>query len=262
MKLYIYPNIREHYLEDVRRTITLLKEKFHHECYLSQKDLRRLFPEEDPVSFDMKNVDMVVSIGGDGTLILAKDTALEYDKPLIGINTGRLGYLCALSLADLEERDSFEELKETRRTLVSMKINGEDVTALNDIVIGKNNFGATVTLQAEVDDNVIKVRGDGVIISTPTGSTSYSYSAGGPVISHKSKVIAITPICAHYSSSHPLVVDDEQEIRISVINPEANDASVFIDGKDYGLADHQLSVRKYEKQLRLISVPKNILNEH
>ncbi len=260
MKLYIYPNIQEYYAEDVRDCIALIEKKGH-QCFLSDADYQRIFNQTCPYEANVADCDMIVSIGGDGTLIGAKNIALEYDKPLVGINIGRLGYLCALTMEDLKKHSDFSYLKETERTLVCVEYEGKTYTALNDIVIGKNNFGTTVTLKAEVDDSLMTVRGDGLIISTPTGSTSYNYSANGPVISYKTRCFALTPICAHYSSSHSMVYDDSEEVRICVINPLSNDASIYVDGSDLGLVNTELTIKKYEKTLRLISIPKNFLNE-
>ena len=242
MKLYICANgYTESQIKQALKCLDTLS-SLGHECSIDEN------PKLSYRNFEPQDTDLIVSLGGDGALLRASKVALDYDKPLIGINAGRLGYLCALSV---EEIESFNEIIKAchiqERTVLNLNLNGSNHEAINDILVGKTNFGRTVDLSVYSEDSLImKVRGDGLLISTPTGSTAYNVSAGGPLIDHDAKVFAITPICAQ--DIYPMVIDDNKKIRIE-INHE--DAGIYVDGENITNIKDNILVQKSNRVLKL-----------
>ncbi len=192
--------------------------------------------------------DLVVSLGGDGSMLKAAKIALAAEKPLAGINSGRLGYLCAVSFDEaMELEDPFGELVISERAVLETTAGGQLCYALNDVVFGKACFGQTVETEVFVNgEKVMDLRGDGVIVATPTGSTAYSRNAGGPVLSPDADALCITPIC---SSERPLVVRGDSVIEVRLRKGEWG---IFLDGVGVGGKDESLSVRRSEKKLKLL----------
>lgn len=173
--------------------------------------------------------DIIVSLGGDGTILRTAKMVGELDKPILGVNLGKLGFLAELNFDEL--RNSIDELLkgkfniEERTVLKASFTQAEDhaggkvkaVFALNDIVIDKAGSPRMIDLETYVDSEyLITYRADGIVLSTPTGSTGYSLSTGGPIISPESRVIAISPISPHTLTARPVIVPDDSKIRIVV----------------------------------------------
>ncbi len=176
-------------------------------------------------SFDVaKESDVIVSLGGDGTILRTARTAGEIGKPILGVNLGKLGFLAELNFSEL--RDSIDELLKgdfnlEERTVLKATFREESKTltfyALNDIVVDKAGSPRMIDLETYVDSEyLITYRADGIVLSTPTGSTGYCLSTGGPIITPESRVIAISPISPHTLSARPVIVPDTSEIRIAV----------------------------------------------
>lgn len=189
--------------------------------------------------FDMmcQNSDFLVTIGGDGTLISAVRRSYRYQLPVLGIHAGKLGFLADLDFAEL---DSFvEKLLEgdyriDKRAILQATIvtpNGEsEIFAFNDIVLTRPSIAKMIRLETFVDGRSFNTYyGDGVVISTPTGSTAYNLSAGGPVLFPLTQVFALTPICPHSLTQRPVVLPGHFEIEMKT--PDAS-ALVIVDGQD------------------------------
>lgn len=168
-----------------------------------------------------KKSDIIVSIGGDGTMLATAYQAQFYDKPVLGINLGKLGFLVE---ADINQIDNLiEEIKHGRFSIEErMVITGickghtvEKLFAINDIVIDKGGWPKMIELTIRVNkEYVTTLAADGLIIATPTGSTGYSLSAGGPIVSPAANVITLSPISPHSLTVRPLVLPDDQTITI------------------------------------------------
>lgn len=188
--------------------------------------------------------DIIVSIGGDGTLLNAGKKAIEFDKPVLGINAGHLGYLCAFKIDEISSlnKEDFINLKESPRTLIEYQNN----IAINDICVLKANPAQSI----EVDVNkVARWKGDGVIISTATGSSSYNQSAGGPLLDPLSDELVVTPVCPHFSSiGSQIIKDNEIKINVSLRNPFV----VTIDNKVINEVKEEIIINKSNKKLRLL----------
>lgn len=189
--------------------------------------------------FDMmcQNSDFLVTIGGDGTLISAVRRSYHYQLPVLGIHAGKLGFLADLDFSELEsfvDKLLAGEYRIDQRAILQATIvtqNGEsEIFAFNDIVLTRPSIAKMIHLETFVDGrNFNTYYGDGVVVSTPTGSTAYNLSAGGPVLFPLTQVFALTPICPHSLTQRPVVLPGHFEIEMKT--PDAS-ALVIIDGQD------------------------------
>lgn len=207
--------------------------------------------------------DVVVTVGGDGTILHAAKHAVEYQKPILGINTGRLGYLAQVEPNELEylARLSSGDYTIQDRMLLEVEIDGVPGVrhALNDVVISKGELSRLVDLDIESGGRRSAATAPtGLIFATPTGSTAYSLSAGGPIVDPAIGTILLTPICPHslYDRSVLLSPDMELTVRSRFVN-NPDSILVSVDGESFaGLgADRTVHIRRSEKAARFISFP-------
>lgn len=185
-----------------------------------------------------KIADIIITIGGDGTIIrYAKRAALD-NKPVLGINAGRMGYLANIEQNELPliaKLKTGEYVTEKRMMLsVTVTENGRllnKYTALNDAVITSGFISRIVDISANVGSDTISYRADGLIISTPTGSTAYSMSAGGPIIDPLTQSFCITPICSHSLSAKPILLGAENTINLKAFSKKRTDIYLTVDGR-------------------------------
>lgn len=173
-----------------------------------------------------ESFDLLISIGGDGTILRAITYVGNLSIPIVGINTGRLGFLATIQNNQIESAIDciFEgRYKISERSLLCVETNPEndDITqlnfALNEIAISRKNTTSMITVETHLDGEYLtSYWADGLIVSTPTGSTGYSLSCGGPVISPAAKSFAITPIAPHNLNARPLIIPDQTEIQLKV----------------------------------------------
>ncbi len=185
-----------------------------------------------------KMADVIITIGGDGTIIRYAKVAAKYNKPVLGINAGRMGYLANLEqnelslIKKLKSREYFTE----RRMMLSVNVveNGKTIgeyTALNDVVITSGYISRIIDVSASVFGDSITYRADGLIVSTPTGSTAYSMSAGGPIIDPLMQSFCITPICSHSLATKPILMAANNTIRLKAFSKKRTDIFLTIDGR-------------------------------
>ncbi|MEI6845854.1 MAG: NAD(+)/NADH kinase [Candidatus Firestonebacteria bacterium] len=220
---------------------------------------------------DLSAVELFVALGGDGTLLALVMQARPTNAPFIGINAGMLGFLTEIKLKDmkavlvkvlkgdyaLDERSSLE----TEVEVLNGKI--KTLYSLNDTVISALK-GRLITLDVHVNEEYLNsYRADGVIISTPTGSTAYSLSAGGPIVSPKLHGIIITPICPHTLSNRPIIVPDDSVLKIFVKTKGDNRVKVTADGQRECLVakDSPIIIRKTASPVKLVVPSKNSFYE-
>ncbi len=182
--------------------------------------------------------DIIITVGGDGTIIhYAKDAAI-HKKPVLGINAGRLGFLADLEKENIDLLDKLitGEYTVTPRFMLKARVySGESLVAeglaLNDAVIAPGGIARLLDLEVQISYDTIGYRSDGIIVSTPTGSTAYSMSAGGPIIDPKVRCFAITPICSHSLTARPIIADENSKLTIRL--PEnSNESAIFsLDGR-------------------------------
>lgn len=218
-------------LQYAKATVTYLK-SHGHQFTLVQRFRKLLGTEASNYSyFDEenklgKNVDFLFSIGGDGTILRAVTLIQDSKIPILGINTGRLGFLTSLHRDALTEGlDLFFDKKFTFisrsllqvRTKNSISILEESGIALNEVSVNRKNTTSMLSIRTELDGKPLTTYwSDGLIISTPTGSTGYSLSSGGPIVSPTAQCWILNPIAPHNINMRPLIVPDNTEIKISV----------------------------------------------
>ena len=245
-----FPELKQIYL-DIKQALYNLNINL-----LIDEDSAKMI-DEDGYRFDYmcKQSDFLISIGGDGTLISLGRKSFHYNKPIFGINAGNLGFLTDIKTQD--SRKFFEKMVNGKyridnQMVFEVKIGKQDAQiAFNDIVFTSAKELSMIKLDAFVDDKFINsYYGDGVVVSTPTGSTAYNLSAGGPVVSPFSDVIIITPICPHSLTQRPLVIPSSFEMKFA----SKDVMQVVIDGQDRVVIDKEEFVKVVisEKRARII----------
>ncbi len=191
-------------------------------------------------SFDIDTfigVELAVSIGGDGTLLSKAALLARHHTPVVGINTGHLGYLAACRLNEASamiERIKSGECRHEERTMLQLvSINGkqcDNIIALNEIAILRQDTTSMISMPTTINGTMLTTyMGDGLVISTPTGSTAYNMSAGGPIMMPLTSCLALSPISPHSLTMRPIVVSDDSEIVVT-INTRAQWIQVSVDG--------------------------------
>jgi len=192
--------------------------------------------EKQGIDFDTlcKKVDFLISIGGDGTLLGLARKAFKYDLPVLGINLGTLGFLTDLSMEQLPKFiDDLlkDDYKINPRMIIEGQIKDKKFIAFNDIVISRKNLSTMLEVRAKIDKKAFNTYfGDGLIVSTPSGSTAYNLSVGGPIVYPLTNAFIITPIAPHSLTQRPIVVPADFEIEFKVTKDTG--AVVIIDGQE------------------------------
>ena len=209
---------------------------------------------------NFEDCELLMVLGGDGTILSALDYALPGDIPMLGINLGRMGFLTEVDPSDLR-RDVVDVL-EGRYTLderLTMTIQGEDeknVFALNEIIVTRSTPSVRIlSLEIEVNGILVdRISGDGLIVASATGSTAYSLSAGGPIIRPGLGCFAITPICPHTMNARPVVVSSDDLITIRVLDDRGS-AHAVLDGRkrvDVKPGDPGITISRSNQKARFI----------
>ena len=219
----------------------------------------------DTIEELFKVCDIAISVGGDGTIIHTAKYAASFDKPLIGVNVGRLGFAADIEIDGISEltRILNGDYSVEERILFDVEVikNGvsKNYLAVNDAVIARGQLSKIIDLQVTLDDEVIaKYRADGLLFSTPTGSTAYSLSAGGPIIAPQLDCILMTPVCPHSLFSRSVIFDGNSVLTVSVKIPSECCCVLTIDGEKNIdiLADDIVKIRKSDLKLKFVSINK------
>jgi NAD+ kinase len=209
--------------------------------------------------------DLIAVLGGDGTMLNAMAKLGDTAKPLAGINIGTLGFLTTCmddAMEELVEAIAGDNFTVSRHTLLNAKVVSADGSernfiALNEVVLARGQTGRLVSLAASVNGEFLNhYRADGLILATPTGSTAYSLSAGGPLISPTASVFVITPVCPHTLSQRSLVLDDSSVVELFPDEPYDCPMIFTADGRDVTEIgpDEKIEVRKSSRVLNLVSL--------
>ena len=207
--------------------------------------------------------DVTIAVGGDGTIIHSAKHAAEADKPLLGINLGRLGFIAGLEIDELEKLSALidGDYTTSRRMMLSAThtSNGrqQKYTALNDVVVTKGEISRMVDLEVFCSDRLVgEYRADGIIFSTPTGSTAYSMSAFGPIIDPTLESISMTPICPHSLSARTLLFSSENKICVKVSPKSKGETYITIDGEQAikFRSDDSLTISKSDTFVNIINI--------
>jgi len=210
--------------------------------------------------------DLMIAIGGDGTMLYSGRFAREGDVPLLGINRGRLGFLADVTpddmLASLDHILNGNYSRESRLLLKAelIRSNGQNKTetAFNDVVLQRRDTGRMVDFETRVGGTVVNVHsGDGLIVATPTGSTAYALSCGGPIIEPQLEAFVVVPICPHTLTDRPVVISATKPIEVRMLKREDTNAEVIIDGHAIGAIgpNDRLVISASESRITLIHPP-------
>lgn len=241
-RIALIPNLTKNgAYEESLKAIRLLK-SFGGKILMTA-DLSEKYSDKDIAFFESHEVliqkcDAVVTIGGDGTIIHAAKHAANFEKPLLGINMGRLGFVAELEPNELPmlERifsgDYNVEKRQMLKVTLKSKSGSKSFFALNDAVISRGSMTKIIDLDVWLKKSYIcHYRADGLIVSTPTGSSAYALSAGGPVIEPSMSCILMTPICSHSLFSRPVLFNPSSEILVNAVSREDTDLTLTIDGE-------------------------------
>lgn len=243
-KIILTPNpYRDKDFQTVREAMRILKE--------AGADVRVCLPFEVDRSYELprdirfsrldrelNNAAMIVCFGGDGTILHMAKTATRHGIPILGVNIGTMGFMAELESTELEQltRITTGDYSIDSRMMLDVTVHrNRDIIfhdiGLNDVVITKGAIARIVHLEVKCDGvRAMECGGDGVIVATPTGSTAYSLSAGGPIVEPEAKNILITPICAHDIASRCIVASDQRVITVGLTKNARRNAFLSVDG--------------------------------
>ena len=211
-------------------------------------------------------VDLIIAVGGDGTMLHAAALTGSGKVPLLGVNRGRLGFLADISPAEmLENLEQILEGNYSRETrlLLEAKITAADgsqrlAVAVNDIVLQRRETGRMIDVETRIADRYVNTHaGDGLIVATPTGSTAYALSCGGPIIEPLLDAIVIVPICPHTLGDRPIVIPASLDIEVKLLPRHDTKAEVSVDGHSLGELDpnDRLLISESANRITLIHPP-------
>lgn len=259
------PEIKEDFLK-IKKCFAV-----HNIEFILEENSAKMIQEENGLSLEeiCKEVDILISIGGDGTLLSVVRRSFIYNIPVLGIHMGTLGFLTDLLIEELPE--FLNDLAKGRyridnRMLVECTVNDKTFFAFNDIVISRKTVSSMIKISAKINGKLFNTyNGDGVIISTPTGSTAYNLSVGGPIVYPLTEAFIITPVAPHSLSQRPLVMPAEIEIEFKIKDKQG--AVLLIDGQDIVEVENEevIKVTIANKKAKLIHKTKRdffkVLNE-
>ena len=223
---------------------------------------RRIEDSGKPLS---DTIDLGIVIGGDGTMLHAARSLAPVGLPLIGVNLGRLGYLTDIpadQMTQLIDELLAGQFTIEERIMLQVEVFADDQltengVALNDVALVKGETGRMIEFETYVNgESVGRTRGDGMILSTPTGSTAYALSVGGPILHPLLPAILFAPVCPHSLGQRPLVLDDSSHIKIDIVDLAGANANVFVDGiHRIAVAETDfLTVRRADIATRMIRI--------
>ncbi|MCZ6810143.1 MAG: NAD(+) kinase [Proteobacteria bacterium] len=219
--------------------------------------------QEDDIAAE---VDLIIAVGGDGTMLHAAALTGSGKVPLLGVNRGRLGFLADITPAEmLENLEQILEGNYSRETrlLLEAKITAADgsqrlAVAVNDIVLQRRETGRMIDVETRIADRYVNTHaGDGLIVATPTGSTAYALSCGGPIIEPLLDAVVIVPICPHTLGDRPIVIPASLDIEVKLLPRHDTKAEVSVDGHSLGELDpdDRLLISESANRITLIHPP-------
>ena len=202
--------------------------------------LKRQYESENEIFWGdtdniLRSCDMVLTIGGDGTIIHAARKAALLDKPILGINTGRLGFVAELEPNELDmlSRLADGDYSIEKRMMLKVTHRDKEFYAMNDAVISRGSLSRLIDIDVSLAEDkgyICHYRADGLIVSTPTGSSAYSLAAGGPVVEPTMKCIVMTPVCSHSLFARPVVFSHNSQLALSAACDDNTKVYLTLDG--------------------------------
>lgn len=271
MKISVFPNLNNPSVEKILKEVISVLNNLSVELYLP--DYCKSKYDAFNVNFDceytiMSLCDIAIAIGGDGTTLNVAKKASYQNKPVLGINAGRLGFMSGIERDELQLLESLvsKDYKIDERMMLKATVYDNDKECsthhcLNDIVISRGNFARLIDILISCDGRTVSdMRADGVIISTPTGSTAYSMAAGGPVVSPNADCIIETPICPHSLMDRSIIFPTNKELIVKASNDMKNAPIMTVDGQEAVEISNncQISITVSELTTKLIKLkPEN-----
>lgn len=218
----------------------------------------------------ISSTDVTITIGGDGTIIHAAKYAAKFEKPLIGVNLGRVGFVAGLERNEISELKSIVKgnYKIKKRMMLDCEFSGKTYVIVNEVTIQRDNYASIIDLEVDINnEKIISYRADGMIFSTPTGSTAYSFSADGPVIDPDMECVLLNPLCPHALSSRKIVFSGDSVIKVRILPRDNEKAFLILDGENFKKlsSDETITIKKSPYYLQLIVLKEknfyNVLNE-
>lgn len=223
------PELKNDYLK-----IKEIFNKNNIETHLEYNSAKMIDSEGYSLDSLCKKVDFLVSVGGDGTLLSVVRRSFKHNIPILGINLGTLGFLTDINMHELEKflgdfkKDNY---RIDNRMMIEGNLNLNSFVAFNDIVISRKSISSMISIDAKIDGKPFNsYYGDGVIISSPTGSTAYNLSVGGPLVYPLTEAFIITPVAPHSLTQRPLVMPADFEIEFTISDNQG--AVIIVDGQD------------------------------
>jgi NAD+ kinase len=257
----------------VEKVVAFLEQNLIEICFykkfydklLENKAIALKYPTFDSHECLKDNFDYLISIGGDGTILRAATFVRNYNLPIIGINAGRLGFLATIQEENIQKlltRVVANDFSISKRTLVSLHAHPENVDledlnfALNEITVSRKDTTSMITIETYINSEYLNSYwADGLIISTPTGSTGYSLSCGGPVIMPTSNCFVITPIAPHNLTARPLIIPDDSELTLKIKGREEQ-YLVSLDSRITSVSNETtLTIKKSDFHISIIEFP-------
>jgi NAD+ kinase len=259
--LVVRQDIQSH-LETVKLVVSTLGKRADVLVYCLDSDYSFGKCSADSIEQLVARSDLVISLGGDGTLLSTARALVDKDTPLLGINLGRLGFLADVSVTNFEQHliDVIAgKYTIEKRFFIAGEIDGPGRApasniALNDIVLHSHESLSMIEYEVYSDGNLIhKQRADGVIVTTPTGSTAYALSGGGPIMHPSLETLAIVPICPHTLTNRPIVLPAAQEIDVRLGQAESI-ARVNYDGQSTVIinSEDRIRIKRYPRSIALL----------
>ncbi len=269
-KIGIIPNIEKDlnlfYTKKVVKTITDLGA-----CAIVSSDVSKLIGIDCEENFDDKKViensDLIICLGGDGSFLKVARKVYKFNLPILGINLGSLGFLAEVDKYEIDSamaRIIAGDFSIEERMMLDVSVKDKDKTiysdiALNDIVISRGALSRIVHLKTYINDEFVDTfPGDGLIVSSPTGSTAYSLSAGGPIVEPNIDLMIITPICPHILYSRSFLAEGRSIIKVLISDGSCCDAMVTADGQ-IGFpvhGDNVIEIKKSDESVKMIQLKK------
>lgn len=244
MKIAVVPNLTREFAYSTAVSVNEQLKK-HSAHILMADDSRGDFSDDDNIEFGTldniaKKCDILIAIGGDGTILHAGKVAAQYTKPILGINAGRLAFMAGLERHELGELSRLfgGDYTVDRRMMLEVQLNNKNgecinrINCINDAVFTRRLNRTIIDLTVENSGRTVnRYRGDGIILATPTGSTAYSLSAGGPVVDPTIESILLTPICPHSLSGHSLIFRENERMTVFATREDEDELCVSCDGE-------------------------------
>lgn len=256
MKIFFVVNYsKRNAVEKAKKVMGVLK-KLNCDCAVDEQNSN--FFDGFAIGEKIENLgsyNFIIAIGGDGTVILASKIAIKFNLPLLGINAGHMGFLCGLEFSELENLKNlvYENYFIRERMLLKVSYKSNEWIAINDAIVAKPTYHGFVNLKVyDGDSFIISYRADSVLFSTPTGSTAYSLSNGGPIADPSLEFISMAPICAHSLISRTNLFSPDSILNVEI--GSENEACLILDGVAIKLLKQNsvVQIKQSEKKLKLI----------